>query len=199
MTGADKKVGAVLSKGKRVYKQAELVPIEENAAYVTSGENDAEILLRLKAVVAAEEPISKPFLIRRVLSSLGVQKYGGKVEGHMSALIDACAFKETRLLGESFYYKTDKRLTFEKYRVEGQNPVRKQPFDFTPYDVVGLVLCALGDRVSMYADEINVLASSVFQLPRPTPDFLAYVGDCVTLGEEIGLFVRSVADRISLA
>ncbi len=198
LTGADKKVGANLAKGKRPYKKAELTALEESAAYVTSGENDGELLARLKAIVATEEPISHSFLIRRLLQSIGVQKYGGKVEGHLSSLIDACAFKSEKLLGEKFYYKTDKKLTYDRYRVESA-PTRKQPLDFTPYEVVGLIACALGDKVAMYVDEINVLVSSVFLMPRPTPDFLAYVGDCVTHGEEIGLFVRSVADRISLA
>ena len=117
----------------------------------------------------------------------------------MSQLIEACGLKEQRLLGESFYYKTDKKIGYDKYRVEGQPALRKQPIDFTPYDVIGLIASALGDRVAMYADEIHILAASTFQMPKPTPDFIAHVDDCVTLGEEIGLFVRSVADRITLA
>ncbi|MBQ9118374.1 MAG: DUF4011 domain-containing protein [Clostridia bacterium] len=199
LTGADKKAGAVLSKGKRVYKKADLPQLTENAAFVTSGEHDAELLLRIKSIVAAEEPISKSFLIKRVLQTLGVQKYGGKVEGCLSSLIDACAFKEERLLGETYYYKTDKRILMDRYRVEGQAPIRKAALDFTPYDVVGLIACALGDRVALYVDEIHVLVASTFQLPKATPDFSAYIDDCITLGEETGLFVRSVADRISLA
>jgi hypothetical protein len=37
------------------------------------------------------------------------------------------------------------------------------------------------------------------RIARPTEKFVAFVNDCVSLGEERGLFVRSVSDRISLA
>ena len=96
-----------------------LEPLEETAQYVTSGENDKEIIARLKAIVQTEEPISYEFLIRRCLNSLGVYKYGVKVESRMQALIALCGFKCDEVLGQTFYYKTDKKITFEKYRVEG--------------------------------------------------------------------------------
>ena len=199
LTGADKKTGAILSRGKRAYKKVEREVTVQPAAVVTGGEKDGEILSLLKEIVAVEEPISGRFLIRRALALLGVQKYGGKVEGHMAALLNGGAWKKERLLGEDFYYKTDKRIVFDKYRVETGERVRKVPLDFSPYDVIGLIACALGDRVAMYVDEINTLVCSVFQIVKSTPDFLQYINDCITLGEEKGMFVRSVADRISLA
>ena len=88
LTGADKKGGTELNRYKKPYKRAALTElVADSTAYVTSGENDKEILARLKAIVAAEEPISFDFLTRRCLASLGITKYGGKVENRMQALI----------------------------------------------------------------------------------------------------------------
>ena len=199
LTGADKKGGTELNRGKKAYKAATHDLRYENATYVTSGENDKEILSRLKAIVATEEPISYDFLIRRCLSSLGIVKYGSKVEARMQALIALCGFKYERIFGVEFYRKTDKTVGFDKYRVEAGEPLRKNEYDYTPYEIVAIVRLALEDKVALYMDEVQTIVASVFKVARPTDKFLAYVNECVSLGEEKGLFVRSVSDRISLA
>ncbi len=199
LTGADKKGGAELNRSKKPYKTATLQPLYESANYVTSGENDKEIVARLKAVVAAEEPISYDFLIRRCLSSLGITKYGSKVEGRMQALIALCGFKYERILGTEYYRKTDKYVGYDRYRVESGDTLRKNETDFTPYEILSIIKGALEDKVALYMDEIQAIVASIFRLAKPTDKFVAYVNDCVTLGEDRGLFVRSVSDRISLA
>ncbi len=199
LTGADKKGGAELNRCKKPYKKATLEERFENATFVTSGENDKEILARLKAIVAAEEPISFDFLVRRCLSSLGIVKYGGKVETRMQALIALCGFKYEKVLGIPFYRKTDKNVGFDKYRVETGEPLRKNDSDFTPYEIIAIVRGALEDKVALYMEEIQTIVASVLRIARPSDKFAAYVNDCVSLGEDRGMFVRSVSDRISLA
>lgn len=199
LTGADKKGGAELNRAKKTYKKANLEDRFENANYVTSGENDKEILARLKAIVAAEEPISYDFLIRRCLMGLGITKYGSKVENRMQALIALCGFKYERILGAEFYRKTDKVVGFDRYRVELGEPLRKNETDYTPYEIISIVRGALEDKVALYMEEIQTIVAAVLRVAKVTDKFIAYVNDCVTLGEEKGLFVRSVSDRISLA
>ena len=199
LTGADKKGGAELNRAKRPYKRATLTARFENANFVTSGENDKEIIARLKAIVTAEEPISHDFLIRRCLSSLGITKYGTKVETRMQALISLCAFKSEKLLGTSFYRKTDKWANFEKYRVETGESCRKYELDFTPYEIVTIARVALEDKVALYMDETATIVSSVLKIAKPSDKMLAYINDCVAWGEDRGVFVRSVSDRITLA
>ncbi len=199
LTGADKKGGTELNRAKKPYKAAVLTALNENANYVTSGENDKEILARLKAVVAAEEPISYEFLLRRCLTSLGILKYGAKVEARMQALIALCGFKQEKIMSSVYYFKTDKYLGFDRYRVETADALRKHETDFVPYEIMAIIRCALEDKVALYMEEINTIVASVLRIAKPSEKFIAYINDCVTLGEEKGLFIRSVSDRISLA
>lgn len=199
LTGADKKGGAELNRCKKAYKKVALEDWVENATFVTSGDNDKEIVRRLKAIVAAEEPISHSFLVRRCLMTLGITKYGAKVENRMQALIALCGFKYERIFGVEYYRKTDKCATFDKYRVETDEPLRKNETDFTPYEIVAIVRGALEDKVALYMEEIQTIVASVLRIPRPNPNFVAFVNDCVSLGEDRGLFLRSVSDRISLS
>jgi len=149
--------------------------------------------------VAAEEPISYEFLVRRCLTSLGITKYGTKVEGRMQALVALCGFKSERLVGANFYRKTDKTVGFDRYRVETGEPLRKYETDYAPYEIVAIVRGALEDKVALYMDELLIIVSSVLRIAKPSDKFFAYLNDCVSLGEERGVFVRSVSDRISLA
>ena len=199
LTGADKKGGTGLNRGKKPYKAAKPTQRLENANFVTSGENDGEILARLKGIVAAEEPISYDFLVRRCLSGLGIYKYGAKVETRMQALVALCGFKYEKLLGAIYYRKTDKCVGFDRYRVETGENLRKNETDFTPYEIISIARGALEDKVALYVDELVVIVCSVLRIAKPTEKFAAYVNECIAYGEEKGLFVRSVSERISLA
>jgi hypothetical protein len=83
--------------------------------------------------------------------------------------------------------------------VETAEPVRRYETDYTPYEIIAIVKGALEDKVALYMDEIQTIVASIFRIAKPTDKFVAFVNDCVTLGEEKGLFIRSVSDRISLA
>ena len=48
-------------------------------------------------------------------------------------------------------------------------------------------------------DELTALLQGVFPELRVGERFQAFLRDCIAYGEEKGLFVRSVSDRISLA
>ena len=198
LTGADKKAGAWLTKYKKPYKAVK-EDGAETAAFITSGEHEEEILTKLKEIVAVEEPISRAFLKKRLLSSFGILKSGSKVDSCLDSLIDRCGFRKERALGSDYYYKTDKAIQIGKFRLENLPALRKTEEDFTPFEVVSLIKGALEDRVALYMDEVNVITCNLLRVVRPSDKFLAFLRDCIMYGEERGIFVRSVSDRISLA
>lgn len=199
LTGADKRVGSALARAQKTYKVASLTPRTEAAAYIVDPANTDEIASRLKKIVTAEEPIAAAFLKKRCLSSLGISKYGGKADARMDSLILSCGFKEEKILGETYYRKSDRANNFERYRVESDTALRKNETDFTPYDLVAFVRAALEDKVALYTDEIAAMATKTFGVSKNNERFLSYLNSCITFGEKEGLFVRSVSDRISLA
>ena len=117
----------------------------------------------------------------------------------MQALVSLCGFKSEKLLGAVYYRKTDKYNTLDKYRVETGETLRKAEIDFTPYEILAMIRGALEDKVALYVDEIVTLCASILRVTKPTEKFSLFINDCVSLGEEKGLFVRSVSDRITLA
>ena len=198
LTGADKKAGAWLNKYRRPYRAVKETGAE-TAVFVTGGENDAAIMARLKEIVATEEPISRAFLKKRCLATFGIAKSGAKVESRLDSLIDACAFRRERVFGDDYFYKNDRALSLDRFRVENAPVLRKTEEDFTPFEIVSFVRGALEDRVALYMDEVMVILCNIFHVIRPGEKFTSFVRDCISLGEDKGLFVRSVSDRISLA
>ena len=102
-------------------------------------------------------------------------------------------------MGVTYYRKTDKCLAFDKYRVETGESLRRFETDYSPYDIVAIIRATLEDKVALYVSEINAIIASVLRMPRLAEKFAVYINECISYGEQIGLFVRSVSDRISLA
>lgn len=189
--------GGVSSGYKRPYKVAKLSVSSADAATIVGGGMDAELIKTIKAVVAAEEPISEKFLVKRVLAAYGIQKYGSRLEGKINSLVPACALKSKTLLGTAHYYKNEKACSFERYRVEDDVKVRVSEVDYSPFDVLSLVKAILMENVSMYRDEL-VLAVAAHFKTRRTEKFASYVSSCIDEGCGTGMLIRSVSDRISL-
>lgn len=200
LTGSEKKSKGFMRYAKN-YRAAAVTAAAggETAAFVTGGEHDAEIAARLKEIVAAEEPISREFLKTRCLTTFGIAKFGARIDARLNALIDSCAFKKERAAGVDYYYKNDRVITQPKFRVENEPCLRRGEQDFTAIETLFLIRAALEDRVSLYFDELTSLVCGVYKVKRPTEQFIAFLRSCVAYGEERGILVRSVSDRITLA
>ncbi|MDE6441221.1 MAG: DUF3320 domain-containing protein [Clostridia bacterium] len=183
---------------KKPYRAAKSEVSVQPPEYILSGANDGEVMRAVKAVVAAEEPISEKFLIKRVLSLYGIQRYGVKLENKLTSLIDACGFARGDMLGNTYYFKADKYSGFDRYRVESGTSLRSADTDYTPYDVISLIKGMLLNKVSMYADELIPAVLRELQVPRTSDKLVSFVSSCIDEGVKRGIFIRSVSDKISL-
>lgn len=197
LTGAETKGNGWVTKYGKAYKAVKETSAEV-AAFITSGVNDNDIMNRLKEIVATEEPISRAFLKTRCLASYGIVKSGARIDARLDALIDGCAFRKERVLGVDYYYKRDGAIAIGKFRTETEPVLRKSEEDFTSFEIISFIKAVLTERVSLYLDELLSLMNTIFKL-RPSERFTAFVRDCIGYGEQKGILVRSVSDRISLA
>ena len=184
---------------KKPYKYAKFEVKEVDSNYILNPENEGEVTKIIKAVVAAEEPISTQFLIKRVLSAFKIAKWGVKIESRLRSLIDKCGFESREMAGNIYYFRTDRYSSFDRYRVEEEGALRSQETDYTPFDVISAVRNMLLNRVSMYLDELIPAVLKELKAPRATDKMQNMVLSCIDEGVRRGLFIRSVSDKISLA
>ncbi|MGN0805325.1 MAG: DUF3320 domain-containing protein, partial [Candidatus Coproplasma sp.] len=182
---------------KRTYKVAKPTVSQADVATILSGNMDAELIKTIKAVVTAEEPISEKFLVKRVLAQYGINKFGARLENKINSLVPACAFKSVRLLGLTHYYRTERAVSFDRYRIDDGVSVRSSEADYSPFDIISLIKAVLMENVSMYRDELTASVATHLGI-KNTERFSAYVASCIDEGCEGGMFIRSVSDRISL-
>lgn len=184
---------------KKPYKAAKFEVVSRTPEYILSGANDGEVLKAIKSVVAAEEPISAQFLMKRTLTLFGISKCGIKLETKLRSLIEKCEFKSCEMLGNVYYFRADKYSGFDRYRVETDTYLRSTDTDYTPYDVISLIKGLLLSRVSIYADELIPAVLRELRVPRVSDKLNSFVSACIDEGVRKGLFIRSVSDKISLA
>ena len=197
LTSSDGKPAVIsCKKPYRAYKP-EIQP--QPPEYILKGENDAEIIKTIKALVAVEEPISAQFLIKRLLAIYGIPRSGIKLESKITKLINACGFSKANIIGNTYYFKADKYSGFDRCRVEEEESLRSVDVDFTPYDVISLIKGVLLNKVSMYSDELIPMVLKELKAPRATDKMVSFVSSCVDEGVKRGIFIRSVSDKISLA
>ncbi len=196
LTGAPRRAGAWLAKVKKPYKYVK-TSAAETLSFLTDN-NDGEISARLIEIVSAEEPISRAFLKKRLLSSFGIEKSSARAESKLDQLIDGCKFKKERAAGVEYLFKSPRATALGKVRTEDDSRLRRIPEDFTVYEIASLVKAALEERISLYLSEINEIVGQVLKV-RMTERMTAFVRDCVLWGESQGLFVCSVSDRVSLS
>ena len=120
------------------------------------------------------------------------------MEERITNLIKSCGLKGEVLCGKTYLRKTDKCLDYDFYRVEQGDPIRKSEDDFTPYEIIALIKGLLENKVSLYADELTALVCAELKITRPSDKLTEFIGECVNLGVERSVFVRSISDRISL-
>ncbi len=183
---------------KKPYRATSLKLAFAEPSEALSGARDADLARAVKAVVAAEEPITEQFLIKRSLSLLGITRYGVKLESKMRSVIAKCGFSTAELAGCVCYFKNDKFSSFDRCRVEEGEPMRSADSDFCPYDVVSLIRGILLSKVSVYCDELVPMALKELRVTRSTEKLQSMVLSCIDEGIKRGIFIRSVSDKISL-
>ena len=142
--------------------------------------------------------ISEQFLVKRVLSLYGITKFGVRLEGKILSLIPACGLKCVNMLGANHYYRTEKAIAFEKYRVEEGTPVRTADADYSPFDTIALARAILLENVSLYRDELISAICAHFKAGKVTDKLYNRFSAAIDEGIARGMFIRSVSDRISL-
>ncbi|MDE7439957.1 MAG: DUF4011 domain-containing protein [Clostridia bacterium] len=183
---------------KKPYKVCKTDVKECAPEYILNGKNDAEVVKVIKAVVAAEEPISHQFLIKRTLAQYGIQKSGIKLDNKLTKLINLCVFSRAKILGNKYYFRSDKYSAFDRYRVEEGTPLRSADTDFTPYDIISLIKGILLSRVSVYTDELVPLVLKELKV-RSSEKFISFISACIDEGVKRGIFIRSISDKITLS
>ena len=115
----------------------------------------AGIRKKIEAVIAAEAPVSKNLLIRRVLQSYGITRAGSRIQSHMDAILDDMSLLSTSLDNQVFYWQADQDpVAYTEFRAADREENRREPRDIPVQEAANAVAQVLADQISMTGEDL---------------------------------------------
>lgn len=138
-----------------VYTPAKLRQVEVAAEDFLLPRYTAGIRKKIEAAIAAEAPISKNLLIRRVVQSYGITRAGSRIQSHMEAILDDMSLLTTSLDDQVFFWRADQDpVAYTEFRTADKDENRREPKDIPVQEAANAVHQVLADQISMASEDL---------------------------------------------
>ena len=115
----------------------------------------AGIRKKIETVIAAEAPVSKNLLIRRVVQSYGITRAGSRIQSHMEQILKDMDLMTTTLDDQVFYWSdTQDPVDYKCFRVTDREENRRDPKDIPIQEAANAVTQTLADQFSMTGEDL---------------------------------------------
>ena len=194
---AARRSGKATAKYGQAYKTARIRQELVSSDYLFEPENEKEISDRLKAIVEAEEPISKKLLIKRCLASCGILRSGARIQARMEEIAGKLLCKKETLDKTEFFRVTDEVKKREFFRFEDAK-IRRAAGDLHPDEVLAAVRSVLEEKISLHISDLVTETAKVMGC-KQTAELTARIRYAIRKGVSDAFLVRSLNDTVSLA
>lgn len=175
----------------KTYAISDLPFTSVNSDELLSGELNAEIEKRIKAVIRDEAPIHEWLLIKRVINSFDLYKAGSRIKTHMDAIMKEMKLNALTDKSGTVYWKAkQKPADYNVYRLFGA-------YDLTCRDVLYVPDIEIANAAASIAAK-EALAYE--DLARQTAALMGYtrMGTNVAAGMKRGIAYAVKTKRISV-
>ena len=115
----------------------------------------AGIRKKIEAVIAAEAPISKSLLIRRVIQSYGITRAGSRIQSHMDKILNGMNLLTTSLDDQVFYWQADQDpVDYTEFRTADKDENRRESKDIPIQEAANAVRQVLSEQISMTEEDL---------------------------------------------
>lgn len=146
------------------YKQCLQMSVHLSSDEFSSGEFDNRILKRMGAIVAAEAPISKNLLGRRVIVSYGITRMSPRVSAHFDELLKQTIFVQSGTDAPFFWNPGQDPEAYANYRPDSS----REALDIAPEEMAVAVVRILKDQMSLPLDGLRKEVAQTFHFSRLT-------------------------------
>lgn len=157
------------------YKQCLQMSVHLTSDEFASGNYDNRILKRMGAVVAAEAPISKNLLARRVIVSYGISRMGPRMSTHFDELLRQTLFVQTGTDAPFFWNPGQDPEAYANYRPESP----REAIDIAPEEMAVAIVRILEEQVSLPLEALKKEVAQTFHFGRLTENVAAAVNRAI--------------------
>lgn len=174
-----------------IYEICDLPFTSLSSDQLLSGEYDDEIARRIKAVIAAESPVTEWLLIKRVINSFDLYKAGARIKAHMDEILGRMKLNAVNDQSGTVYWKPrQKPDSYNIYRLFGS-------YDLTCRDVLYVPDIEIANAAAFIASKQRLAYED---LARQTAALLGYtrMGSNVSAGMKRGITCAVKTKRIAV-
>lgn len=157
------------------------------------------ILDRMQNIIEIEAPISRSYLLRRLLQSYGIARAGARIERRFEELLTKMNPQMTDSITTRFIWKAaNDPASYAVFRIPGPNAERRNPEDVSPEEIAVAVKYVLESQISMPRQDLIRETFKVLGYLRTSLVIEAAVNSGIETAIQRGWVKQGENDRIVL-
>lgn len=151
----------------RRYRAAKLPQQTVSAEDLLSSRYTPGIRKRIISLMDGEAPISKSYMLRRIIQSYGIARSGSRITAHLESLLDAMNLKTTQQGEQTFYWRADQDPeSYQLFRAAESEDSRREAKDIPVEEAAAAVCQALADQLSLNEEDLVREGAKLLGYPR---------------------------------
>jgi len=181
----------------QAYISCGLESINGSAEDFCQPQHNRLILSQIEQVLAAEAPISKNLLGKRVLSAWGIARMGARLERRMEELITAGRFKKTKSHQAVFYWNKEQQPeNYELFRIPNGDGLRRDMEDIPAEEIANAVKHILTNQISLSKEDLVKEVYKLFGFARGSAAMEEIIRAGIKMGVKRGYVAVDDGGRI---
>lgn len=156
-----------------------------NSEFFASYESGGIIKQQIEAVLAAEAPISRDMLCKRVLEAWGISRVGARISRRFDGLFSAMHIKSTTSSDSIFYWNLESDpQQYDDFRIPSTNDKDRRNLEhIPPEEIASAVKYILNQQIGLLTEDLEREVSRIFGFARYTEA----MQKCIKAGIEIAM------------
>lgn len=161
--------------------------------------NTTRILTRIQNIMEVEAPISRTYLLRRLLHSYGITRAGARIDRRFDELLNKINPKITQRSAMKFIWESGSNPSqYDVFRISSQNGERRNSEDLPPEEIAVAVKYVLESQISMPKQELIRETFKAFGYVRTTPVIEAIIDEGIETAIQCGWAKQGEDGRVVL-
>lgn len=162
-------------------------------------ESTPKVLQRIQSLIEVEAPISRVYLLKRILQSYGISRAGARLERRFDELLRKVDLIITGGEKIKFIWKSGSVPgSYAVFRIPGNDTERRNPEDIAPEEIAVAVKYVLESQISMPKQELVKETSKVLGFLRTGPAIEAAMSSGIDMAIQRKWAVQGNDERVVL-
>ena len=185
---------------KRIPYVGVTLPLLGNSTDFYQEKTKKQIAKAMMKVIDAEQPVSRDYLYKKVVSCWGMEKISEKTGAVLDEVADSLVVERTQGGSQTFFWKEGMNPElYDKYRVSEDETANRLLSDIAPQEIVNAVVPIVETNISLSYDDLIKEVSKLFGCRRRTASGDRMVKIAISCAEQRGkILISEDGSRVNI-